>query len=778
MGDDLSQFSLRELFRIEAEGQVQALTTALLGLENDVGRADLLEACMRASHSLKGAARIVEIHPAVTVAHAMEDLFVLAQEARIRLDQAWIDLLLRGVDLIDSFARSPDLESGAQDAQWQVGADDFVAQLAEAGKAGDAAPRVPERVSEPEPGPMSEPAAKREPLPECGHVPQATPAAAAPPAATTAVETAPVEPAVAERALRVSAENLNRLLDLAGESLVESRWLRPFGQSLLRLKRLQHDAASAIEALQAALPAHVLDESARTALAEAGRRISECREHLADRLDELERSDQQATTLAHRLHDQALRVRMRPFADGIGAFPRMVRDIGRSLGKDVRLEIVGERTQVDRDILEKLEAPLGHMLRNALDHGIETPEERLAAGKAEQAVIRIEASHHAGALQIVVADDGRGVDPVRIRRAVVDRNLASEETAAKLSESELFEFLFLPGFTMKEKVTEIPGRGVGLDVVQEMVREVRGLVRIESQSGQGTRFRLELPLTLSVVRALLVEIGGEPYAVPLAHVVRALKLPCERVRSLEGRQHFDLDGKAVGLVGGHQVLGCAPADHVDGLLPIVLLGTGQNLYGLVVDRFLGGRELVVQPLDRRLGKIKDIAAAALMENGAPVLIVDVEDMVRSMEKLSSTDRLVKVGNEIIHDDGGARKRVLVVDDSFTVRELERKLLDHHGYEVEVAVDGMDGWNALRAGRFDLVVSDIDMPRMDGIELVRRIRQDPGLRSLPVMILSYKDREEDRQRGLEAGADYYFTKGSFQNDALIHAVIDLIGEATA
>jgi len=198
----------------------------------------------------------------------------------------------------------------------------------------------------------------------------------------------------------------------------------------------------------------------------------------------------------------------------------------------------------------------------------------------------------------------------------------------------------------------------------------------------------------------------------------------------------------------------------------------------VVDRFLGARELVVQPLDPRLGKIKDISAAALMEDGSPLLIVDVEDMIRSMEKLSSADRLTKVRREAGSESAGRRKRILVVDDSFTVRELQRKLLEHHGYEIEVAVDGMDGWNALRNGNFDLIVSDIDMPRMDGIELVGRIRHDARLKALPVMVLSYQDREEDRQRGLEAGADYYLTKGSFQSDKLLEAVVDLIGEAAA
>ncbi|MDT3380532.1 hybrid sensor histidine kinase/response regulator [Labrys neptuniae] len=745
MTQDLSQFSMRDLFRIEAEGQAEALTTALLTLDKDPMRADQIEACMRAAHSLKGAARIVEIHAAVTIAHAMEDLFVLAQQHGARLDHDRIDVLLRGVDLLLSFARSPDLESGSRDEAWQAEADQFVLELNQPPHAG---PQTPE------PAPVSEPA----PMP----VPATDDAASA----------------STDRALRVSAENLNRLLDLAGESLVESRWLGPFGQSLQRLKRLQLEAATALESLRAILPTHALDERARMALDKAQQRLLECRQHLSQRLGELETTDHQATTLAHRLYDQALAIRMRPFSDGIAAYPRMVRDIARELDKKVRLEIVGERTLVDRDILDRLDAPLGHLLRNALDHGIESPRERLAAGKAEEGVVRLEASHRAGTLQITVSDDGRGVDLERIRQTVIARNLASPDTAGKLGAQELLEFLFLPGFSMKGEVTVISGRGVGLDVVQEMIRQVRGLVRVTSELGEGTRFKLELPLTLSVVRSLIVEIGGEPYAFPFAHIVRAIKIASDQVQTLEGRQHFSLDGQLVGVVGADQVLGCAPADNADGELRIVVVGSPGAMYGLVVERFLGGRELVVQPLDPRLGKIKDISAAALMEDGSPLLIIDVEDIIRSMEKLSSADQLAQVGRKLVGRQEERRKRVLVVDDSLTVRELQRKLLDHHGYEVEVAVDGMDGWNALRNGRFDLLISDIDMPRIDGIELVHRIRQDPDLKSLPVMIVSYKDRAEDRQRGLDAGADYYLTKGSFQDDTLIDAVVDLIGEAVA
>jgi two-component system sensor histidine kinase and response regulator WspE len=280
-----------------------------------------------------------------------------------------------------------------------------------------------------------------------------------------------------------------------------------------------------------------------------------------------------------------------------------------------------------------------------------------------------------------------------------------------------------------------------------------------------------------VVRTLLAEIGGEPYAFPLAHIIRTIKLSKDRIQLLEGRQHFEFDGRRIGLVTARQVLETGEGTHEGDELSVILMGDSSHTYGLVVDRFLGERDLVVQPLDAQLGKIKDIAAGALMPDGSPVLIVDAEDLIRSMDKLVAGGRLSRVQHQGAAA-GKKRKRVLVVDDSLTVREVERKLLGNRGYEVEVAVDGMDGWNAVRTGHFNLVVTDIDMPRMDGIELVTLINKDPNLKSLPVVVVSYKDRDEDRQRGLEAGAAYYLTKGSFHDETLLQAVVDLIGEPDA
>jgi two-component system sensor histidine kinase and response regulator WspE len=247
----------------------------------------------------------------------------------------------------------------------------------------------------------------------------------------------------------------------------------------------------------------------------------------------------------------------------------------------------------------------------------------------------------------------------------------------------------------------------------------------------------------------------------------------EALRMLEGRQHVDFEGRSLGLVSAHQVLGLAPGPVKTDTTPILVLSDAHEQYGIVVERLLGERELVVQPLDPRLGKIKDIAAGALMADGTPLLIIDTEDLLQSIRKLVTQGGLQRTGSAPAA--AVKRKRILVVDDSLTVRELERKLLDSHGYLVEVAIDGVDGWNAVRGQAFDLVVTDVDMPRLDGIELVRRIKADPALHVLPVMIVSYKDREADRRRGLEAGADYYLAKGSFQDRALIDAVLDLIGE---
>ncbi len=750
---------MQELFRVEAESQSAVLTSGLLELERGSAVATHLESLMRAAHSLKGAARIVNLPTIVQIAHAMEDFFVAVQQGRVELGHGQIDVLLRGVDLLNAVARQDEIDFAAWQQERGADIESLLRALTELtpGRSSSPATFALEKSPAREPG-TAGPATEL-----------ATPTGSTSPGSTTAKADSP------DRVLRLTAENLNRLLGLAGESLVESRWLRPFSDSMQRLKRMQAEVEHTLDGLRQSFEGEVLSETSRAKVNELFGQVAETRQFLADRMQELDLFDRRSAHLSHRLYLEVLRTRMRPFGDGASRFPRMVRDVAKTLGKKVRVEIIGEHTQVDRDILDRLEAPLAHLLRNAVDHGCETPEARSAAGKPPEATIRLEARHSAGMLQVIVSDDGAGLDTERVRQVIAAKKLTTPALAAQLNESELLQFLFLPGFTMKETVTEISGRGVGLDIVQNMVKAVRGSVRVTSQPGRGMRFQLQLPLTLSVLRTLLVEVGGEPYAIPLAQIVSTLKLSRERIEALEGRHHFNLGNQQIGLLAAHQVFECAEVKPPESDLPIVILGDRNTRYGLLVDRFLGERELVVQPLDPRLGKVKDISAAALMEDGAPVLIVDVDDMVRTIEKLVQSGTLANLGRDALEATTRKRKRVLAVDDSLTVRELERKLLTGRGYLADVAVDGMDGWNAVRTGVYDLIITDVDMPRMDGIELATLIKKDEHLKSLPVMIVSYKDREEDRLRGLEAGADYYLTKGSFHDETLLQAVVDLIGE---
>lgn len=738
--------SMLELFQVEVENQAGALSSKLLELERNPRSINLIEPLMRAAHSIKGAARIVNHPLAVTVAHAMEDVFVAAQNHDITLGAQHIDLLLKGVDLLIRLSNLPEAEITAGLESSQRAEVDAMAEVIRGIlRAGDSeAPALPEVVPV-RPMPAEAPRQERE-------------------------ETS------GQRVLRVNAANLDELMGLAGEALVESRWLHPFSDSLVRLKRRQAELGTTLDHLHETMHSPESIERSTDYLRQAQQLALECRKILAEQLVQLDQYDRRTSYLAQQIYHEASTSRMRPFSEGVSVMPRMVRDLARALGKEVRLEISGLETLVDRDILEKIEAPINHLLTNAVDHGIESREERQVAGKPVEGVIRLEAHHSAGMLIITVSDDGMGVPLEKLRQAVVHRKLSSAEMVASMSEAELLEFLYLPKFSMKGEVTEISGRGVGLDVVLSAIQQVRGSIRTSSTPGKGTRFQLQLPLTLSVVQGLLVNIAGEPYAFPLARIDRTLKLGQADIFSLEGREYFLLDGERIGLVAAYQAFGlAAPGETPEQNYAVVVISDRHNRFGVVVDRFLGERSLVVQALDPSLGKIKDISAATLMENGDPALIVDVDDLVRSIDKLVSSGHLDKM--EQTHTrTGTAGKRVLVVDDSFTVREVERKLLENNGYLVDVAVDGMDGWNAVRTGSYDLVVSDIDMPRMNGIELVGLIRKDPALSNLPIMIVSYKDREEDRRRGLEAGANYYFAKGSFHDEALLEAVIDLIGEA--
>ncbi len=740
---DMSGFSMLDLFRMEARDQARVLTDGLLRLERGEVDAALLESLMRAAHSVKGAAAIVGMEAVVRLAHAMEDVFVAAQHGRLALDASGADRLLAAVDLMLALADAPEGEAAASAGTLEAMLDALAAvQRGEAAPAAVSSPvpaSAPSPVLPPEPAPAAQPQAAAEPAP-----------ASAP-------------------ALSGAGEDL---LTLAGQARLHAGQLRPWLDALQRYKRQQRGAWDAVTRLQEAIAMH--GDARLVELVELlEQRARPLRDDLHRIIVDAENYERQAASVGARLVDEARALRMCRFAEGVHGLPRMVRDLARGLGKDARMVIEGADTLVDRAVLARIEGPLNQLLRNAVDHGLEAPADRLAAGKPAAGGIVLAARHRGGMLAIEVSDDGRGVDPERIRRAAVARQLAPAALAHGLNQEELMEFLFLPGFSLKESANEMSGRGVGMDVVYEAAQRLGGSVRAESRPGAGFTTVITLPLTQSIVRALVVDIAGEAYALPIARVERVLRLAREDIRTLSGREYLALDGGHLGLVAASQVLDLGTAAAGDA---VVVIGAARERYGLVVDRVRGEQSLSVQPLEPVFGKLRDVAAGALLDDGTPALVLDVPDLLLSIARLLDQGATLNAGRRDAAAASGPARRILVVDDSMTVREMQRKLLAARGYRVDVALDGIDGWNTLRGTDYDMVITDIDMPRLDGIGLLERIRQDPRLHRLPVMIVSYKDRPEDRARGMEAGADYYLAKGGFHDATLLEAVHDLVGPA--
>ena len=734
--------SMLELFRVEVENHSHVLEKGLLEIESD-STPEKIEPLMRAAHSIKGAARIMNLNLEVSLAHAMEDVLSAAQHKNLVLTSEFIDILLRSNDIF-LYISSLDVDKIPQSlVDSSLGIKKLTQSLIDilAGKPFETSLQAAMKY-------IQEPLEKK---------------------ATAKKE---------ELYVRVLTENMNRILSLAGESLVHAKSASSFYESWLIIKEKHLEIASNLENAILSTWDTTVSNTIKEKILESSKILESCRVKLYRQIENFEIFSRHLENAADRLYSEVVGARMRPFSDGILGFPRMIRDLAKKQGKQINFVILGESTRVDGDILEKLESPLTHILRNAVDHGIETPEERLSVGKQGESTIQLEARHIYGMLNIIIRDDGRGINIENIREKAVQTGQVSADMAANLSESELYDFLFLPGFSTQGEITEVSGRGVGLDVVSAMLQAVGGNISIQSQQGKGTTFRLLLPLTLSVLPTLVVEINNEPYALPLTKIDHVLEVLADELHVI-GDQHFcSYENELIGVVNAQQILQLSPSNKTSDTLKIAIFGDRlshrSSRHGLVVDRLIGQYELVVRSLDPRLGKIPNISAGAIMEDGSTVLIMDIDDIVHSIDSIISDGRIEKVGGTK-KQRAREKKRILVVDDSLTVREVERKLLQNHGYVVHTAVDGIDGWNKLTSGTFDLIISDVDMPRMNGIEFVKKIKNDPKQKALPVMIISYKDREVDKLKGLKAGANYYLTKASFHDESLLEAVRDLIGE---
>ncbi len=470
--------------------------------------------------------------------------------------------------------------------------------------------------------------------------------------------------------------------------------------------------------------------------------------------------------------DEVQRLRMLPLSVLFEPYPRMVRDLARELGKEVELVVDGEDTRADRAVVEALRDPLLHLVRNALDHGLESRVDRVASGKHPRGKLTLVAARDGNRLVLRVEDDGVGLEPALLRRAAVRKGFMDESSAAALSDQSARELIFLSGFTSREVATDISGRGVGLDAVRSSLRALGGDVSVESTPRRGTRFELRVPVSLTVSPLLFVKVAEETLCLSAVHVSRALKVEASQLKEVAGRAVLEVEGQPMPFASLGALLGLGPDQVPDeGALVLVVRSQGA-VAALAVDRVLEERVQAILPLKGLLGRFPHLTGATTLADGRLAMVLSSAHLIASAQ--GAAGLRVQRAASAARAEPAPRRRILVVDDSPLTRELIASLLEAVGYDIVIAADGMEALDLLANTKVDLVCSDLEMPRVDGLELTRRLKAHPTHKVLPVVILTTRGGEEDRQRGLAAGADGYITKGDLVRQDLVDVVGKLLG----
>jgi two-component system chemotaxis sensor kinase CheA len=520
-----------------------------------------------------------------------------------------------------------------------------------------------------------------------------------------------------------------------------------------------------VRSLRSAGQGDAVDGSLLPSLAPLTEELQRIAEELG-RLTGRARDDDRALTLAvDEVTDGVRRARLRPFSDACISLPRTVRDLASEAGREARLVIEGGEVEADRAVIDVLGEALLHLVRNAVDHGLESPAEREGAGKGRVGTVRVAASREGPGLRVLVADDGRGPDLPAIRRRLAERGDPVPDAA-----EDLVAALFQPGFSTRREASTVSGRGVGLDAARTALERIGGRVRVRWTEGAGTTFILECPPAVSTFRALLVELDSQIFAIPSAHIARIVRVRPEEVRRAAGRPVILTADAPVPIVPLATVLGPPLREReAEDAVPAVILISDERRLAVIADGLISEEEILVRPLEGVRRPPRGIAGAALLASGRISLVLDTPAIVAAGLRFDGT--LAGLAKD--REEPANALRILVVDDSITTRTLEASILQTAGYEVETAVDGEDAWRLLQERTFDLIVSDVEMPRMDGFALCRAVRRAPQLAEIPVVLVSALESAEHRALGLEAGADAYLPKSTFDQRDLLDTIQQLV-----
>jgi len=759
---------LRTLYKEASADHIQKIEAGLLHLEKNPLDQAKVEQLLRETHSLKGDSRMLGVKDVETLTHQMEDILGGVKRGEKVFTPGMFECLYQGLDAVRKIATEAVTGQSAGISVFHV-----LAQLMGADSS-DALLDTQETVQQSN-GAASTEVNGEKPLVFKDAVQTSEPSL---PAAEVIAQVSDYQ----IDTIRVESQKLDKLLTQASELAVTKGQIGDRVAEIDQILTLWEEWGR-----EAFVSRQTFDELERRWQTSELQPLQNFYNLVETRLEQLGfllnrlrsttfEDNTKLETVANELESGIHSLRLLPFSTIFNLFPRTVRDLAKQQGKEVNLVIEGGDNSVDKRILEEMKDPLLHLLRNAIDHGIETPQERLSLGKPAVATIRLRGYQVGSTVSIEVIDDGRGLDVEAIKQAAMDRGVRSLKELSQMPTAEIQALIFAPGFSTRTAVTEISGRGVGLDVVRANVERLKGNIQVEFTPLQGCLFRITLNSSLATTDALIVQVSQHPYAIPVGFVESMQLVSPQEVFATEGSQTLPFQGESVSVAWLADLLGLpvktptsTKALHAASkTIPCIILRIGSERLAVLVDTILEQQDIVLKPQSQLLKRIRNISGATILGTGEVCMVLNPPDLFKSARKA-----IVSVTVKELTEQAQIKQKILLVEDSIPIRTQMKRILERAGYDVTAAVDGEDGFNKLRTGSFKAVVSDVQMPKLDGLGLTAKIRQFQEYTDLPVILVTTLASQEDKRQGADAGASAYITKGDFEQGVLLDTLRRLI-----
>ncbi|MBF0396998.1 MAG: hybrid sensor histidine kinase/response regulator [Desulfobacterales bacterium] len=704
---------IRDIFKVESADRLTRIMDGLLILDKDPSNMVVIEDIFREAHSLKGAARMIGLTEVETISHVFEDILGGIKKSGTSIKPEIIDRLYKGVDTIR----------------------ELINEAATGEPANVSIPEIIEHLKSEKELPKVEPEKQAEIKPEIKTD------------IKTDIEKFQID------TIRINTSVLDILMSGIGELTV----------SKIRVSSRLTEVDKIIE-LWEQLKKH----NDMELIDSIGNLLNKFRSAASDDTSRLE-------LIANKLEEEVRSMRLLPMSTIFNLFPRMVRDISKQKGKEVDLIIDGGSTFADKGIIEEMKSPIMHMIRNAIDHGIELPEERLKKGKFRTGIVLLKGSQTPTNIVIEVSDDGKGIDIEEIKRTALKRKLFNEDELAVMNQNQIQSLIFMSGFSTSSFVTDVSGRGIGLDVVRANIERLKGNIEIDSKPNIGCTIKILLPITLATARVFIISIDKIFYAIPVESIKTNSLIHKKDIFTIEGRETIIHEDKPVSIVKLSELLQLnklkTEDEHSDSkaeVFPCIIIFSGPETLALIVDEVIEEQEIVLKPQGRILKRVRNIIGATILGTGEVCMVLNPHDLIRTVRKKEIS--LIAGKHE---EEQESKKIILMAEDSITTRTQVKRILEGAGYDVVAAVDGLDAYNKLNSRPFDAIISDINMPNMDGLTLAAKVRENKNYKEMPIILVTSLSSEEDKKRGIEAGANAYITKPSFDQKTLLDTLKRLV-----